>query len=71
MKDSGVDSPERLYYNMKQLTDKMARVVQKMNGETLELYLALTESEKEAVKEFIFSLLKNGSCYSQVPCPLD
>lgn len=40
-----------------------------MNDEILKLYLSLTETEKEMVNDFIFSLLKNGSCCPQVPCP--
>lgn len=42
-----------------------------MSDEVLELYLSLTEADREVVNEFIFSLLKSGSCYPQVLCPLD
>lgn len=42
-----------------------------MNENILELYLALSETEKEKVNQLIFSLLKTESYYPQVPCPLD
>lgn len=42
-----------------------------VNEEILEMYLALSEAEKEEVRQLIFSLLKSESYYPQAPCLQD
>ena len=65
-----IDVQKRLYYNANHIGYGKERDLQ-MNPEILELYLSLTEPEKESVNQMIFSLLKNESCCQQEPCPQD
>lgn len=58
-----------MFYNLEQADNNKA--VWKMDKEVLELYIALSEEEKEAVDEFISSLLKNESYCPQALGPRD
>lgn len=65
----GVDKLELpFYYIAKQMYYKGVGAV---NEEVLEMYLALSDAEREEVRQLIFSLLGNGSCCPQAPCPKD
>ena len=65
-----IDVRKQLYYNANHIGCGKECDLQ-MNQEILELYLSLTEPEKESVNQMIFSLLKSESCYQQEPCPQD